>query len=85
MQYEKKYIDVIVKIGIEEDINFPIPLQVKWDDIWYSVKLLSRPMPRVALKAGGQGLRYEVDVEGKKQYWFYDETNRFFIEVPVKE
>lgn len=56
------------------------PMGFRWEDgRVYKIDRLLHAIPAPALKAGGQGMRYTVIIEGQERYIFC-EDGRWFIE-----
>lgn len=57
-----------------------IPLSFIWeDDVEYEIDRIIDFCPGHSLKAGGYGIRYTVEIEGKQTFMFLEE-NRWFME-----
>ena len=59
-----------------------VPLWMEWEDgRKFSIDRIIDIRLAHATKAGGNGLRYTVDILGTPKYLFYeDELNRWFVE-----
>ncbi len=82
----KVYVPVIVAYGADGKMQ---PFRIKWEDgETYTIDRVIDVRPAPALKAGGQGDRYTVQIAGKQSYLFYetstDQTGfvkgRWFVE-----
>ena len=59
------------------------PQYIRWEDgRTYAIDRVLDVRPSVAMRAGGQGDRYTVRVQGRETYLFEDE-GRWFVEAPV--
>lgn len=75
---EKVYVDVeaIFKDGCL------IPTSVIWvDGRKYLIDKVIECRRAASLKAGGAGIRYTCRIAGQIKYLFYEENNRWFMEV----
>ena len=89
MTYRKQYIRVDVSIDENGTMR---PQTVHWtDDRCYEVTRIKRITPAPAMKAGGQGDRYTVVMEGQEKYLFFEHPcesektfsiGRWFVEAP---
>lgn len=70
-----------VKVIAEHDANGGVrPLELEWEDgRRFEVDRLLDVRRAAALKAGGQGMRYTVRIQGHETYLFEDE-GRWFVE-----
>lgn len=66
----KVYVPVNVTFDAEGNMH---PTELLWEDgNTYTIDRVKHIAPRPALKAGGQGDRYEVVIDGKITYLFYE-------------
>ena len=80
-KYKKTYVSVIA-VHIPGKDPKPIRFQMP-DGRSYRIDHVGNPAQAPALKAGGQGLRYEIRVIDKTTYLFLD-NGMWFIEEKVK-
>lgn len=82
----KVYVPVIVSYGADGKMR---PMRIRWEDgEVYKIDRILDVCPAPALKAGGQGDRYTVQIEGKQSYLFYESSTdqrglgkgRWFVE-----
>ena len=74
---KREYVTVRAEHSPDGEVK---PLAIKWrDDLWYEIDRASKPQQAHALKAGGQGLRYRVRINGKETYLFLD-NGMWFVE-----
>ncbi len=78
----KTYVDVGAVFNTNGDI---IPVYIKWEDgTKYKIDSVCDMRPAPALKAGGQGDRFTVLVNGKRSFLFYerdeDTFGKWFVE-----
>lgn len=65
-------VPVEVRAQMDEDGNIR-PLAVLWEDgLWYSVDEVVALIPAIAWPFGGQGPRYEVWIDGRRTYLYYE-------------
>ena len=80
-KYLKTYVSVI---AVHVPGKEPEPLKVRLPDgRSYRIDYAGKPAQAAALKAGGQGLRYEVRVMNKTTYLYLD-NDIWFIEEKVR-
>jgi len=73
----KVYVDVT---EIRTKDGFIRPVSFVWEDgNEYIIDRVIDARPGHSLKAGGYGIRYTVEIEGKQSYMFFEE-NRWFME-----
>lgn len=73
----RTYVQVIATFNEDGQI---IPHALTLHDRQYMIdRVLDRRMA-AATKAGGQGMRYTVRIQGQETYIFYDEHQRWFVE-----
>lgn len=81
----RKYVHVFAEF-MENGEVCPRILYWKGDDdveVAYEIKHASDPRPAHSQKAGGQGLLYDIIIEGRRKRLFYDDfERRFFVELP---
>lgn len=73
----KVYVAVTARYTPEGKLQ---PISIEWED--GSIYLIDRVMDvrrAASLKAGGVGVRYTVDINGKQTYLFLEE-DRWFVE-----
>ena len=82
----KVYVSVIASFS--EDGNL-FPRRLRWEDgREYSIEKILDVRPAAALKAGGQGDRYTVQINGHQSYLFFERNasmagnnlGRWFVE-----
>lgn len=74
---EKQFVSVIVKF--DENGN-KTPLLIIWNDLkTYEIDKVISVKNRASMKVGGIGERYEVRINNKLTYIFY-ENGRWFVE-----
>ncbi|MCL2526361.1 MAG: hypothetical protein FWE46_04850 [Coriobacteriia bacterium] len=74
---QKSYVEVITRTDCEGIVH---PLEVIWDDgRHFEISRVLECRQAAALKVGGRGLRYLVDVCGKETYLFFEDP-RWFVE-----
>jgi hypothetical protein len=82
----KVYVPVIVAYGADGKMQ---PFRIRWEDgEVYRIDRVLDVRPAPALKAGGQGDRYTVQIDGKQSYLFYESSTdqsgivkgRWFVE-----
>ena len=77
---EKRYVSVVAQFDEEGGIT---PLTIVWEDgRAYRVDKVLDCRRAASLKVGGIGLRYLVEIEGRRTYLFY-EGPRWFVERKV--
>ena len=85
-KYERKYVRVIADHLADGCV---IPRILYWEDedgleIPYKISNKPKGRPAHSRKAGGQGLLYVVDIQGKSKELYYDDfEGRFFVEKVV--
>ncbi len=76
----KKFVTVILK---QDTDGRKRPLQIMWEDRdelqRFEITRLLQVCQCASLKVGGQGLRYTVEINGKRTY-LWEEDNRWFVE-----
>lgn len=73
----KVYVDVLAAWNKDGRI---IPKVIKWEDgTKYKIDKVLDIKPAASLKAGGCGIRYAVQILGRKSYLFMEE-NKWFVE-----
>ncbi|MCL1802731.1 MAG: hypothetical protein FWG30_03680 [Eubacteriaceae bacterium] len=77
MGIEKKYVPVDVSFSIDGEMS---PLCIHWEDgrVYQIDKILDKRQA-ASLKAGGQGMRYTVRIQGQVKYLWYEEP-QWFVE-----
>ena len=69
-QYIREYVDVIV--DFDKDGRM-LPKTLIWEDGQrYEIDKIKAIQPAPALKAGGQGDRYTIVIEGHERYLFFE-------------
>ncbi|MCQ2453225.1 MAG: hypothetical protein MJ136_01390 [Clostridia bacterium] len=89
MKYRKQYVDVAVEMTADGRM---LPRIIYWiDGRQYEISRIRAVTPAPALKAGGQGDRYTIVMEGKERYLFFERptdaeadrtVGRWFVEAP---
>lgn len=70
MDYEKKYVSVIVQF---KDDGTMLPREILWDNgLHYPIDRVRSVCRAPALRAGGQGDRYTICVGGRETYLFFE-------------
>ena len=86
MQEIKVYVDV--QVNFRKD-GVMLPRVITWEDgMKYEIDRVSDIRPAAALRAGGQGDRYTVWVNGQQSYMFFERSinltgnviGRWFVE-----
>jgi len=87
MDYRREYIKVLILVESDGKMQ---PRIIIWKDgTRYKIDRVVDVRPAHADKAGGQGDRYKVIINGKERYIFFehpsdpDETGRWFVESAV--
>lgn len=84
--YERVYVDVKAAFNASGKL---MPIEIKWiDGKVFEIDKVSDIRQAAAMKAGGQGDRYEVWIRGKQSYLFFERSGalsgnnlgRFFVE-----
>jgi hypothetical protein len=84
--FERVYVDVKAAFNASGNL---IPLEIRWvDGKVYEIDKVTDVRQAAAMKAGGQGDRYEVWIRGKQSYLFFERSGalsgnnlgRFFVE-----
>ena len=66
----KVYVDTVVEFSDEGEIR---PLSIEWEDgRKYEIDKVTDVRPAPAMKAGGQGDRYTIWVNGQQSYLFFE-------------
>lgn len=82
----KVYVDVVASFNAEGTL---IPLKLTWEDgTEYIIDRVTDIRQAAAMKAGGQGDRYTIQVNGKQSYMFFERNasirgnniGRWFVE-----
>ena len=90
MGFERAYVDVIV---YHKKNGTTIPRAIVWEDgVRYIIDRVTGMQPAASLKAGGQGDRYTVLINGRETYLFFEhstcmsaDTGRWFVEKKVSD
>lgn len=86
MENLKVYVPVLAAFAADGKI---IPRRIRWEDgEVYTVDKVLDVRPAPALKAGGQGDRYTIQINGKQSYLFFESNTdvsslikgRWFVE-----
>lgn len=78
----KRYVEVVVDFDTDGRIT---PLEVVWDDgRHFAIDRVIDRRRAASLKVGGQGVRYIVEVGGKRTF-LYHEDPAWFVEEIVPE
>ena len=73
----KVYVDV-VEIRLKD--GFIRPVSFTWEDgLEYQIDRVIDACPGYSLKAGGYGIRYTVEIQGKRRHMYFEE-NKWFME-----
>ena len=73
----KVYVDVT---EIRTKDGFIKPVSFVWEDgVSYEIDRVIDACPGHSLKAGGYGIRYTIEIDGKRKYMFLEE-NKWFME-----
>jgi hypothetical protein len=82
----KVYVPVLVAFSAEGTL---LPRRFRWENgTQYTIDKITDIRPAAALKAGGQGDRYTIEVLGKESYLFFERSadasatqlGRWFVE-----
>jgi hypothetical protein len=82
----KVYVEVVATFGCDGRL---MPLSLTWEDgRKYEIERVMDVHPAPAMKAGGQGDRYTIRVQGKDKYLFFERNasirgnnlGRWFVE-----
>lgn len=82
----KVYVEVISKTSAD---GIMLPLSITWEDgTQYNIDRVTQICQAPAMKAGGQGDRYTIYVNGKQSYLFFERSanltgnviGRWFVE-----
>lgn len=86
MKSERIYVEVNARFNVSGSL---IPIDIKWGDgKVFEIDKVTDVRQSAALKAGGQGDRYEVWIRGKQSYLFFERSGalsgqnlgRWFVE-----
>ena len=89
MEYERTYVDVIVYY---KKNGAMMPKTIVWNNgIRYNIDRVTGMRPAAIIKAGGQGDRYTVLINGRQAYLFFEystevagkKTGRWYVEKKV--
>ena len=70
--FERVYVDVKAAFNASGNL---IPLEIRWvDGKVYEIDKVTDVRQAAAMKAGGQGDRYEVWIRGKQSYLFFERS-----------
>lgn len=73
----KVFVEVTVRYDTDGKIT---PLSLLWEDgTVYEIDRVLDVRRAASLKAGGMGIRYTVNINGKQRYLFYEEP-KWFVE-----
>ncbi len=73
----KKFVEVTANFTEDGDL---IPLAITWEDgAIYEIDRVITKCRAASLKAGGMGVRYTVQINGRAKYLYYEEP-RWFVE-----
>lgn len=73
----KAFVEVIVKFDKEGQMT---PLSILWEDgLQYEIDRVVDVRRAASLKAGGQGMRYPIRINGRQTYLYYENPN-YFVE-----
>ena len=73
----KVYVDVT---EIRTKSGYIRPVSFVWENgLEYQIDRVIDACPGHSLKAGGYGIRYTVEIQGKERYMFFEE-NKWFME-----
>lgn len=79
---KKKYVQVVAEFDTEGRIK---PLEIVWDDgRRFAIDRVVDRRRAASLKVGGQGIRYIVEVGGRRTFLYYEEP-AWFVEEIVPE
>ena len=80
VRHARVYISVIVAF---DELGRMMPQALFWEDgRKYDVERLIDVRPSYAARAGGQGDRYTVRIDGKDRYLFFEHNPEFGKQVP---
>ena len=78
MEGYKVYVDVTAVFTKE---GFMTPKSIVWTDgHQYEIQKVTDIRRAASLKAGGVGLRYTCQIDGRQSYLYYEDNNRWFVE-----
>lgn len=73
----RKYVEMVAHFDTDGKLT---PMQLIWSDgRKYEIDRVLEVRRAAALKAGGYGIRYTVNILGRQRYLFFDDT-RWFVE-----
>ena len=76
MNPNKVFVEVLAKFNTEGKI---IPVMIMWEDgSLYKIDKVVDVRPAPALRAGGQGDRYTVRINGRERYIFFERSPDIF-------
>ncbi len=73
----KVYVSVVAEFDPEGKVT---PLSITWEDgRIYPIDRITKKIRAASLKAGGQGIRYTVEIGGRETFLFYEKL-KWFVE-----
>lgn len=79
MDEKKMYVDIFAEFTKEGRL---VPKSIKWQDgTVYEIEKIKDVRRTVSLKAGGAGTRYTCMIWGKEKHLFYEDNNKWFVEL----
>jgi hypothetical protein len=91
MNEMKVYVEVVASFDFNGRL---MPLSLTWEDgRQYTIERVIAVHPAPALKAGGQGDRYTIQVQGRDKYLFFERSaslkgnklGRWFVERKINQ
>ena len=77
---QRTYVQLTAKF---DENGLITPLSLIFHERKYEIDRLISRCNAAALKAGGQGMRYTVRINGQETYLFQDEKQRWFVEEKI--
>lgn len=75
MEEIKVYVKVVAAFANDGTL---VPLSLTWEDgREYTIDRVLDVRPAAALKAGGQGDRYTVRIQGKESFLFFEHSTKY--------
>lgn len=74
----KLYVDVTARFTKDGEL-YPVSIKLE-DGRQYDIDRIMSKRRAASLKAGGEGIRYDCIIGGKRTFIFYEENYHWFIE-----